>query len=438
MHPSKPKILVISSANPCKGPGIIAADAYYAFKQQQYDVDFLTLNYCDSHPEFLHVRSKSLTLYNIYLSIRRRLMKWFTPIWAHFHNCLKEPKAGHHFFYKSEKHPPIPSWMVLRQIRKPYDLVYISFWQEMLGFNTVEKIQKKLQCKFIFANVDYSPMTGGCHFTGDCEGYQTGCGSCPAFQSKDRNDFTHHNVLVRKEFYEKYKPIVTGNSYMFSFYDKSYLLRDVRQLLSYPVINIDMFCPYDQQEARAKYSIPSEKSFIILFGSQHIDDERKGIKYLVSAVNHFVDGLSDDERSKVLLFAMGNHFEQIKPLLHADSLCLGYLKMEQLPEVYSLADLFLCSSVNDAGPMMVNQALCCGTPVVGFEMGACVDSVKDKGTGYCAQLRDSIDMANGIRSIYNQSENERVAMRKRCRAFAEQAYSYQATVDRVVNAYQNM
>lgn len=73
----------------------------------------------------------------------------------------------------------------------------------MLSYRTIEEIYDKLHCVFRFNMVDYSPMSGGCHFTGNCEGYQHACGCCPAFESQDPNDFTHQNVMYRERVLKK-------------------------------------------------------------------------------------------------------------------------------------------------------------------------------------------------------------------------------------------
>ena len=89
--------------------------------------------------------------------------------------------------------------------------------------------------------------------------------------------------------------------------------------------------------------------------------------------------------------------------------------------------------MNDAGPMMVNQSLCCGTPVVGFEMGACLQAVKDHGTGYCAQLNDVVDLASGIRWVYGLSQSERRELSAHCREFAVLHHSYRAFSDQLLS-----
>ena len=71
-------------------------------------------------------------------------------------------------------------------------------------------------------------------------------------------------------------------------------------------------------------------------------------------------------------------------------------------------------SVLDAGPMMINQALSCGLPVVSFEMGVALDVLKNAGTGYCAKLGDYEDFANGIHFIYSLNELEYTSVSFKC------------------------
>lgn len=117
-----------------------------------------------------------------------------------------------------------------------------------------------------------------------------------------------------------------------------------------------------------------------------------------------------------------------------DTRDFGFVAKEELARIYALADVFLCPSVIDADPMMVNQSLCCDTPVVCFEIGACLYAVKDKGTGLCAKLRDSKSFSECIENICRQTPTEREAMRNKSVKHAQE-YSYEAVVKRVINGY---
>lgn len=436
MPKSQPKVLLISSADPTKGPGIVVADFYEAFRQQGVEVDVLTLNKCEAQPDFLYLQDSTKIFWKIRNKLRYCGQRIYGLYLSVLHHCLSHPKSGFYFFYYKEDMPPVPTSMVLAKIKKKYDLVYIIFWQDMLSFATVRAIYRKLNCCVFFGAVDYSHMSGGCHFTGDCERYKTGCGCCPAFDSNDPHDFTWYNVNYRKKVYEEVNPIVTGNLHMQNFYKNSFLLKNYHYEDTHMIIDTTQFKPSDRIGLYKHYSISESKTFKILFGCQSISDERKGIKYLIEAINSFLEHLTDAERSQVLVMAIGKNFDAVKQQLKdVDTRDFGFVSMSELPSIYALADVFLCPSVNDAGPMMVNQSLCCGTPVVGFEMGSCLDAVKGRGTGYCAPLRDSKAFAEGIEKIYRQTPEERDAMRNKCVEHAQKTYSYEAAVKRMIDGY---
>lgn len=408
---NKPRILYISSANPLKGPGTIALSNYHALKEEGFDVDLLTLYPVEGYPEFIYVKQGI----SIIDKLKNRLKSIIYP----------KPQKGYHFFYRKENQPPVSTKKILAKISRQYDLVMVLFWQGMLSFETIEAIYDKLHCLFFFLGVDYSQMSGGCHFVGDCTRYQIGCGKCPAFNSQDENDFTHWNVEYRKKVYEKVKPIVWGNHYMIDFYKKSYLLKNARLELATPAVDSETFHPVDKSYLRTKYQIPIDKQFIIAFGCQHLADKRKGIDYLIEALRLFNNNISAEERKHIMTLSIGSEFDLIKDQIPFETKHLGVIPVDILSDFYSLADIFVCPSVDDAGPTMVNQSLSCGTPVVGFEMGAVIESVKDKNTGYCAKLRDSIDLCKGIESFFSMKEIERKQVSGKCRDVVVNDYSYE-------------
>lgn len=406
----KRKILIISSADPLKGPGVLAIDMYKALKAADVEVDLLTQYPVDEHPEYLYVEKKN----NLISRIKKTLL----------HLLLRHVHRGYCFFYRKEKHPPVSAKKIVTKITKPYDMVCVLFWQGLLSFETIDAIYDKLKCKIAFRCVDYSPMSGGCHFTCECERYQIGCGECPAFDSHDKNDFTAWNVQYRKNIYDKVKPVVFGNYYMNQFFAKSFLLKNVNRVISWPVIDTETFKPLDCTLLRRKYLKKDKDCFVIFFGCQSLSDPRKGMDKLAKALKLFATHLTVEQRNNVLLIVAGKNYSKIEHLMPFVSKDFGYVDGQILPELYSMADVFLCPSVHDAGPMMVNQSLCCGTPVVGFEMGACLQAVKNCGTGYCAKVGDIKDFAKGINWIYQLTNSERVQLRLHCRNFGVEHHSY--------------
>lgn len=426
-----PTILILTSVDPRNGPGVVAETVYQAFLHQGFDVDFMCPNSMDEHPEYLHIFNKnkfSLLFHPIALmtKVYKRILKQIGV----------RQQSGYYFFYKKETNPPVRVKDVVNRIHKFYDVVFVVFWCDMFSFQTIEAIYDKIRCQFYFLCVDYSVMSGGCHFVGDCQKYMTGCGACPAIYSMKEKDFTRFNVEYRKRVYEKVKPIVMGNTYMMGFYDRSYLLKDYdRKMRCFPLVDNDMYSPRGKMFVRQKYKIPGHKKFLMFFGAQNLNTERKGIRYLLEALSILYGKLNSEERNNILLILAGYNIDPIKEKLYFDYNYLGYVNSSDLPDVYSMSDVFLSPSVNDAGPTMVNQAMACGTPVVAFDMGTAIDVIKGHNTGYCAELRNAEDFAYGIEKIFKLSPKEYQTMCDDCRQLSLRLTSEKSFCDNFLNHY---
>lgn len=421
---SQPKVLLISSVDPRVGPAKVALDYYKAFVQSGVEIDFLTKYPVEGHPEIKYVYKTPHKLYSKLISIAHRL------------TGLGKRKLGHYFFYSYECLPPVPVRRILSAIDKEYDLVLILFWQEMLSFSSIKGIYNKLHCQIHFMGVDYSQMSGGCHFTLDCQRYRTGCGMCPGIFSRKMKDFTYYNVNYRIDVYNKVKPVVYGNYYMREFfYKSSFLLKDARIEPSYDIYDLNEFYPMEKQPLRIKYQVPDNKRFVIFFGCQRLTDPRKGMDYLIDSLSALWKSLNANQREEIVCIVAGRNPEIITKQIKFDCISVGYVPVNQLPELYSVADCYLSPSIDDAGPTMVNQSLCCGTPVVAFEMGTALESIKNRNTGYCAKLKDAGDFAYGIEKLFSMSSEELMAMRENCRSFAVDHFSYSSRVKDILDIY---
>lgn len=418
------KILYISSLDPTKGPGAIAMDHYKAFKQYGYEVDFLTMLPVESHPEIKYVLKKPYPKYSFH-QISYKLTK-----------LLLNPKyyKDHGFFYRKETEAPIPFKKLANIINIDYDIIVVYFWQRLMSYYTLKSIFEhniaNPNPKVVFFNADYSTITGGCHFIGECRNYKFGCGECPMINSSNKNDFTSWNVKFRKAVIERLKPYVFTNSYMRPFFENSFIMNSGATICnSKMVLDLNKFSRKDRIELNLKYDIPGKDNFVMLFGCQDLNDERKGMKYLIQSINYFLECLSKEEKDRVLIVTIGNNSKIISDACNVRMRHLGFVSVEVLPEIYSLADVYLSPSINDAGPSMVNQAIACETPVIAFEIGSALDVVKDKGTGFCVPLKDTKAFSDAIHKIYKMDALDYKIMKDRCRTVAMEMHSYKSFIN---------
>jgi glycosyltransferase involved in cell wall biosynthesis len=335
-------------------------------------------------------------------------------------------KPSYYFFYGCEEHPPVRTSRILRQLNGHYDLIYIGFWQGLLSFDTVSRIYERFKAPVILATVDLSVMTGGCHYPHACTRYKQQCGHCPGLKYSFYDSFTQHNIQYRESFYERIDPVILCNAYVAGIFNDSRLLQGRKLVPVFPVIDEKMFCPKEKNVLRERFGIPPRKEFIMLAGAQSFQEDRKGARYLIAALDDFYEKLSEDDRKRILLLCVGNMKPEMELALRFEVMPMGYVSLDVLADLYAVSDVFLSPSIEDGGPMMVNQALSCGTPVVSFQIGTALEVVEGKGTGYCARLRDAEDFAAGIRKHFLMSPDERAEVSARCRKLALETTSYEA------------
>ncbi len=184
-------------------------------------------------------------------------------------------------------------------------------------------------------------------------------------------------------------------------------------------LNDEIYKPIQKKIASQKLKIPDEK-IIILFGAQSINEKRKGYKYFIEALN-ILKGLLGDRpellHDIIIIIAGTKSAGNLK--LPFTVYYLGILKEdEDLVLAYQASDVYVSSSVEDSGPMMVNESIMCGTPVVSFDIGVALDLVYTGKTGYRARLKDSLDLSHGIKFILKLSERKAQEMRNNCRNLA--------------------
>lgn len=248
---------------------------------------------------------------------------------------------------------------------------------------------------------DMWAFTGGCHYSGTCDNYLRECGNCPFLRDADDNDISHKGWLRKAALFKDAKNItfVTCSQWLAGVAKQSSLIKNFRIEAIPNPIDINIFSPKDKIAARQKRGIdPSAK--IILFGAANINDRRKGISYLVNALNILKADHRQSEQIEIVIFGKNKHFDvaQLPFKVHELSLITS---QDELAEIYSMANLFVTPSLEDNLPNTIMEALSCGTPVVAFNTGGIPEMVDHQHNGYLAELKNAADMAKGLYETLN-------------------------------------
>jgi glycosyltransferase involved in cell wall biosynthesis len=154
----------------------------------------------------------------------------------------------------------------------------------------------------------------------------------------------------------------------------------------------------DKQEARKRLGLPLDKK-LILFASQRVTNENKGMSYLMEACRL----LTDIPQLGVVI--LGGHAEEVVPQLPLEAFPLGYVNDEQrIVDVYQASDVFVLPSLSENLPNTIMEAMACGVPCVGFKVGGIPEEIDHRRNGYVAEYRSAEDLAQGIRWILTEAD----------------------------------
>jgi glycosyltransferase involved in cell wall biosynthesis len=103
---------------------------------------------------------------------------------------------------------------------------------------------------------------------------------------------------------------------------------------------------------------------------------------------------------------------------------------EELNKLFSASDLYVSTSLEDSGPLMINMSIMSGTPVVSFAMGVAFDLVNEH-TGALVPLGDADLLAAKMFSCLNDEQFKNGTISKECRSFAMRTFSFEATRHKV-------
>ena len=296
--------------------------------------------------------------------------------------------------------------------------------QGMLSLKDLRKILLSGK-PVIWTMHDMWPCTGICHHARECDKYHQECQCCPyIYKGGGKKDISYQVFKTKQELY-KLAPItfITCSQWLKERASQSALLTN-HSVINIPnPINTGLFKPRNKQEARERRALPTAKK-LILFGSAKITDKRKGIDYFIESCKILAEKYPEVVKEWGVV-VYGKESEQLKPLVPFEVYPLNYISSEkELVDVYNAVDLFVTPSLEENLPNTIMEAMACGIPCVGFNVGGIPEMIDHLHNGYVADYKSAEDFANGIHWALSEGEYpslSEAACRKVVTSYSESA-----------------
>lgn len=279
---------------------------------------------------------------------------------------------------------------------------------------------------------DANPFTGGCHFTGGCDRFVTGCGHCPQLGSDQEDD------LSRQVFLRRYKALGTWPGRLHYVAPTHWMADQVARSLMggtrprsviHNAVDTDRFRPGDRAAARHRLGLP-QTGPLLLFVAERLDSPRKGLAILEAALA-LLAGTNPRAVPHLVLAGRG------AAEAGSGRTVLGPVAAEDMPDLYRAADLVAVPSLEDNLPNVVFEALSSGLPLIASAVGGIPDLVGPDSGGELVPPGDPVSLAAALeRGLAALADGGRArlarAMAERRLSLAVEAEAFRALYARLL------
>lgn len=272
------------------------------------------------------------------------------------------------------------------------DIIVLHWVNSFISDRSIRQLMK-LGKPIFWVMHDMWPFTGGCHYDLYCESYKSDCASCPMVKKQRLRNISAFNLKRKRNLFASMNiTMIAISRWEQRCAQESFPLKGKKVIWISNPLNTGIFKPTDeQQELRGQYKIPEGKKVILFGADKALENATKGFSYLVEALRRM-----DGSKYVAVCFGKAPEKDRIQ-LPNIDIKYLGTIQDEKkLAAWYSLADVFVAPSIQEAFGYTVCEALACGTPVTAFAVGGMLDQIDHRENGYLARLYDVEDLAEGI------------------------------------------
>lgn len=313
------------------------------------------------------------------------------------------------------------------------DIIHLNWLnQGFLSLHSIDKIVNSGK-PIVITMHDMWTITGGCHHSWGCKNFTIQCGNCKFLKNPKPKDLSNKVFLLKgKIFSNKKINIVSVSNWLNDLVNQSPLFVNSLVLSIPNIVDGESYICIKREDACRQLEIDPTKKYI-LFGAHRIDDNIKGIDYLIKALDQF-----DTESNDVVVLLFGGKpkdagiFNQIRvPIKY-----FGIADLELKLLLYSASDITCTPSLYETFGLVAAESMSCETPVLAFNNSGITDVVDHLKNGYLAEYKSSDDLAKGIKWILENNKDNVLGKAAREKVLRE--FSEEVVAQKYIDLYQSL
>ena len=278
--------------------------------------------------------------------------------------------------------------------------------QGMLSLKGIQKILDSGK-PVVWTMHDMWELTGICHHSYGCDRYQDACHHCPFLQIRGSNDLSHKVYNKKAKLYADFDiRFVAVSKWLADKASKSALTSNKPVVIIPNSISLSQFVMINRIDARR--SLSYNEKYIVIFGAARIDDDIKGLHFLLDALRLLVEQKRYDRHNLRLLLFGGVRDESVLKTIPVPFTYWGYINdCLQLSQLYSAANIVVSSSLYETFGQTLIEAQLCGCVPVAFGNSGQADIIDHQVNGYLADYLSVDSLADGIDWAFHANLQQR-------------------------------
>jgi glycosyltransferase involved in cell wall biosynthesis len=309
----------------------------------------------------------------------------------------------------------------IAELVNDYDLIHFHSTYNILNSRGLKRVIESGK-KIVITLHDQRWFTGGCHYSGDCENYISGCKKCPEATILGKLFVANSFATYENAWKSDSRIKVISPSQWLS--DKAF---NSRMLLNAKVFTIRNPVPTPSAKKlstkvaiNAKAPNPQRK---IVFISDNLQNPLKGLKVLLSAFQQ----MNEIEKAQYKLLLIGNNPPKGGDFPVSTQIVNGATS-EELLDYLQGQDLLVVPSLQDNLPNVIGEAFSLGVKVIGSNTGG-IPEVINSAVGAVFENQNHEDLASKLRNFDYSYSPEIV------RDHFNENFSYEIVGNQIANLY---
>lgn len=227
--------------------------------------------------------------------------------------------------------------------------------------------------------------------------------------------------------------VVTLSLYAKDWAQRLYEVADDRFTVFPAGVDTQRFCPPQESVTHIRQRLDLPDTPFILFTLRNLHP-RMGLEVLLQAMPGV---LARVPNTLLIIGGQGTLFASLHQMIADLRLqdhvrLMGHINELDLPNYYQAADVFVLPTQAMEGFGMVTlEALACGTPVIGTQIGATPELLSQLGAEFLFDACDAAAFTAGILRLREELSKSGDGIRMQCRRLIETRYTWAASAERL-------